>query len=163
MQRLALTVVIPLTAPVVWMRDQVRLRYASGPVRVNAYFIDVALSYLGPFMVLFAVPLGFRFIGVEPMGFYLRWKGDNNWPFLLVAGAGMLVTVAYTTWWFSLIGRGQTPGKYLMKIRVVDAITGAPLTRRRNVRKGVHSQGGVDGIPLGIAELPRDRSTDSIP
>ena len=124
----ALMILVPLTAPWLWLRDQVRLRYTSAPVRLNAYLIDVALSFLGPAVFLFAIPVGYRISGVEPMGVDLRWIPDNKWPFLMIAGTGLFLTGSYITWWFSLLNRGQTPGKFIMKIRAVDAVTGAPLT-----------------------------------
>ena len=89
-----------------WLRDQVRLRYASAPVRVNAHLIDVALSYLGPAVFLFSIPVGYRIIGVEPLGVDFRWISDNKWPFLMIAGTGLFLTGAYVKWWFSLLPLG---------------------------------------------------------
>ena len=128
---LALFAVLPLTAPWVWLRDAVRSRYASGLIRANAYLIDLTLSYVGPVVILFAIPIGFRVTGVEPMGIYFKWNPDNLVSFLRVVGTGTVLTVAYSTWWFFLLGRGQTPGKYHLKVRVVDADTAALLTHGR--------------------------------
>ena len=127
----ALTALLPLTAPWVWFRDAIRLRSVSWPIRANAYLIDMILPYVGPIVSLMAIPIGFHIEGVEPMGAYYHWNPDNVTPFVLVTALGIAMTVGYITWWFILLGRGQTPGKYLLKIRVVRAETGETLSRRR--------------------------------
>ena len=128
----ALTALLPLTAPWVWFRDAVRLGSVSWPIRANAYLIEMILPYVGPIVVnLMAIPIGFHIKAAEPMGAYYHWNPDNVTPFVLVTALGIALTVGYITWWFILLGRGQTPGKYLLKIRVVSAETGETPSRRR--------------------------------
>ena len=129
---LILAPLLPLTAPWVWFREVTGgLRPASWPIRANAYLIDLILPYVGPFVNLIAIPIGFRISGVEPMGFSFRWNHDNLGLFVLVTALGIALTVYYATWWFALLDRGQTPGKRLLRIRVIDAKTGETLSRPR--------------------------------
>ena len=127
----ALTLLLPLTAPWVWFRNADRSSHVSWPVRANAYIIDLMLPYVGPVVILLSIPIGFRIRGVEPFNFYFHWNSDYLWPFMMVLGFGIALTVCFITWWFALLSRGQTPGKYLLKVRVVDSSSGEPLPRLR--------------------------------
>ncbi len=127
----ALMLLLPLTAPWVWFRDADRLNLVTWPVRANAYIIDLMLPYVGPAVTLFSIPIGFEIRGVEPFNFYFYWNPDNLLPFLMALGTGIALTACFITLWFLLLSRGQTPGKYLLKIRVVYSDSGEPLSRRR--------------------------------
>ena len=123
----ALTLFLPLTAPWVWFRNADRLGQVSWPVRANAYIIDLMLPYVGPVVILLSIPVGFGIKAVEPMNFHFHWNPDNLFPFLAVLGVGIALTVCFITWWFALLCRGQTPGKYLLKVRMVESDSGEPL------------------------------------
>ena len=123
----ALTLLLPLTAPWVWFRNMDRSSHVNWPVRANAYVIDLMLAYVGPVVTLLSIPVGFEIRGVEPFNFHFYRNPDNLRPFLMVFGTGMALTVCFITLWFALSSRGQTPGKYLLKIRVVDSDSGEPL------------------------------------
>ena len=128
---LALACVLPLTAPWIWFRDAVRTRYANWSMRANAYLIDLTLSYLGVFVNLIAFSIGFDRIPGNLVESGYMWNPDMLVPFVLVNILGITLTVSYASWWFILVGRGQTPGKYLLKVRVIDAETGETLQRGR--------------------------------
>ena len=157
----ALTLLLPLTASWVWFRNVDRSSHVSWPVRANAYVIDLMLPYVGPVVTLFSIPVGFRIRGVEPFNFYFYWNPDNLWPFLMVFGSGMALTVCFITLWFALSSRGQTPGKYLLKIRVVDSDSGEPLHRRRMFVREFVLKFLLMGFHSGIPGRSRDGILDS--
>lgn len=83
-----------------------------------------------------SVPLWYDVVGFEPIGVHFYFNPDNMVPALLLTLLGSSFTVGYFVWWFVLLGKGQTPGKYLMKIRAVDAETGeTPKLRKMFVRE----------------------------
>lgn len=81
------------------------------PIRVNDYLLDVAMALAGPVVSLMAIPIGFHIRGSEPLGVYFDWNPDNIVYFVLVTILGIVLSMGYVTWWFVLLGRGQTPGK----------------------------------------------------
>ena len=81
--------------------------------RLAALVIDTVLFYL-PILVLLAI-LGVAMVGAvaeEDVEDVVRVLG-------IVALGSLVVFVGYAIWWLIALGRGQTPGKQLVGIRVV--------------------------------------------
>ena len=78
--------------------------------RLAAFIIDAVLSDL-PIVVAVAALVAALIVGT-----------DNGTPFavlLALALAGLAAFVGYIVWWLFALRRGQTPGKQLVGIRVI--------------------------------------------
>ena len=91
---------------------------ASLPVRGAAYLIDVITPIAGWFLFVFGVALAFGYGFGAGVG-----EGPPVWlaPVLL---AGVIILIGYAVWWFVSLKDGQTPGKKIVRIRVVGASSG---------------------------------------
>ena len=95
---------------------------APWSIRAGAYLTDVIIPFAGLFLFMagYAVAIG---IGL----------GDNPdtgsrpqapvWLAPLIL-AGAIIIIGYAVWWFIALKDGQTPGKRMIGIRVVRALTG---------------------------------------
>ena len=91
---------------------------ASLPVRGAAYLIDVIIPIAGFLLFVFGIALAFGY------GFGAgRGAAPPVWlaPVLL---AGAIIIIGYAVWWFVSLKDGQTPGKKIVRIRVVGAVSG---------------------------------------
>ena len=95
---------------------------ASLPIRGAAYLIDVITPAAGWFLFVFGVALAFGYALGENFG-----PGRASSPPVWLAPvflAGLIIIIGYAVWWFTALKDGLTPGKRIVGIRVVIALTG---------------------------------------
>ena len=130
---------------------------ASWPIRVAAHIIDSIIPAAGLALIAIAVAVAF---GVDPGdAAALEESHDPQTPVWLVPVvlAGAAVFIGYFVWWLISLKDGQTPGKKIVGIRVVNARNGETLgwgmmfVREFLVKNLLFSIFG--GMSLGIAQI----------
>ena len=108
--------------------------YAGFWVRLGATLIDTVIM-----MIVLGIPLALIYGEQDPLGgLYIR----GFWDFML----SYVVPIAVTIWfWLRFLG---TPGKMVLKLRVVDAKTGGKLSIGQAI--GRYFAYLVSMLPLGL-------------
>ena len=126
---------------------------ASFGRRCAAYALDAAFMYL-PALLALLVPFVLYFFGPATFGF--RDEAVGSGPFIvLLAFSGSLILASFV-WWLSVLGRGITPGKQLVGIRVIQS-DGHPLTWTRMLLREIVSKAPLAAYvapQLGIFAIP---------
>lgn len=95
---------------------------APWSIRAGAYLTDVIIPFAGLFLFMlgFAVAIGIGLGDTPDLG---PRPQAPVWLAPLIL-AGVIIIVGYAVWWFIALKDGQTPGKRMVGIRVVGALTG---------------------------------------
>lgn len=88
--------------------------------RLMAHALDTLLFYLP--LLVFLATFGFGFIMAVNNGpSAVEGKGALKMVLIAVMVVSLVLTLGYVVWWLIALGRGQTPGKQLVGIRVIKA------------------------------------------
>ncbi|MEY9212071.1 RDD family protein [Thermobifida halotolerans] len=131
---------------------------ANFGLRIGAYAIDSVLAVLLFFVVYLGVGIG----GAVTMSNL----GSEGLAALMVLLALLLAALSsFCYFWLPTARSGQTPGKRILKIRVVDAATGQPPTKGSAAARtallllmNALPFGGVLNVVLAVIDEPRQRS-----